>query len=1075
MMLFAVSAIAQERTISGTVTGREDGLPLPGVSVRVRGTQSGTMTSSNGKYAIKVPSSESFLEFSYLGYAPQAVKAGSAAVQDVSLVPDNKQLSEVVITALGIGREKKSLGYATQQVSGADLSKTNEPNVLNSLSGKIAGVQITGSGGAVGASSRIVLRGNNSFGNNQPLFVVDGVPIDNSSSDLTATSTGSTDYGSGIQDIDPNNILSVNVLKGANAAALYGSRAANGVVMITTKNGSSTKGLGISYSAGFSIENVYLLPKYQNKYGQGLGGSEYEWKLAGQPGTYNEWARENSYNYVDGAGGGVNDGEDQSWGPRLDAGLLIPQYNSPIGADGLPSPTPWISHPDNVKSFFRTGYTIDNNIALTSSSDKGSTRFSYTNQKQVGTIPNTDQMRNTIQLNTSQNITSKFKIDAMLNYVRTDNKNISGQGYNEYNPMQSIGSWFGRQVDMKDLKENQDKNLPTGAPYNWISNYHDNPYAIVNSIYNQSRTKDRLFGYVSATYNFDKWLNAMVRVGDDVSYEFRKETVSNREIAIYATNGGGNFSQYEFYKNEINADLILTGAGQLAKDFSLSYTAGANIRDNKVKFTKLEAKDLVVPGIYNIGNVNGNPSALNSFSHTRSNSLFGQASFGYKSWLYLDVTVRNDWSSTLPRDNWSYFYPSASLSWIFTDALAIDKSILNFGKVRGSWAQVGNATSAYQILRTFIPTASTFGGIPMYAVSSQLPPTTLRPEKVVSKELGLELGALNNRIRLDATYYNKTTTDQIMAVDLPKFTGNSTILINAGEIQNKGVELQLGATIVKQEDGFQWDIDLNWAKNKNKVNKLYTDPITGQELKSYPIATAWSVNVLAVPGQEFGEIRGAAYHRNANGDIEVNANGLLTFDSQKKIGNITPDWVGGITNTFKYRQFSLSFLLDFKKGGDFFSTTQMFGATTGVAEFTAEGNFRENGVVIGRDVLKGQKVVKADGTPNDKVISAQRFFNNVSYSGGGTEYDIIDGSYIKLRNINFTYSLPKSLTNRIGWLKGASLGVFANNVALLHTDKSNIARIDPETAFGGGNDGLGIEQYQIPSSRSIGLKLNLSL
>ena len=314
-----------------------------------------------------------------------------------------------------------------------------------------------------------------------------------------------------------------------------------------------------------------------------------------------------------------------------------------------------------------------------------------------------------------------------------------------------------------------------------------------------------------------------------------------------------------------------------------------------------------------------------------------------------------------------------------------------------------------------------------------------------------------------------------MGVALPKFTGSSTLLINAGEIQNKGIEIQLGGTIIEQEDGFQWDIDVNWAKNKNKVNKLYTDPNTGQELTNYPITSAWGMNISAIPGEEVGVIKGAAYHRNEKGEIVVNSLGLLTFDAQKPLGNITPDWVGGITNTFKYQNLSLSFLVDFRKGGDFFSTTTMFGATTGVLDYTAEGDFRENGVVIGRDVLKGYTVVKADGTPNDKVISAQKFFNNASYSGGGTEYDIIDGSYIKLRNINLSYSLPKTFTNRIGWLKGASLGLFANNVALLHTDKSNVSRIDPETGLGVGNDGLGIEQYQIPSSRSIGLKLNLSL
>jgi len=1070
------SALAQDRSLSGKVTSQEDGLGLPGVTVQVTGTTIGTQTDANGNYTLSVPSTAQSLTFSFIGFAKQTVTIGNRSTVSVSLVSDATQLGEVVVTALGVVREKKSLGYATQEVDGSQLTKTNEANVLNSLSGKVAGVQITGASGAVGSSSRIVLRGNNSFGNNQPLFVIDGVPVDNSATNLT--SSGSTDYGSGIQEIDPNNIESVNVLKGANAAALYGSRAANGVIMITTKSGKGEKGIGITYSGGFSFENVATLPKYQNKYGQGGTGSEYyynAYKNGGGTDSYNDWAIKNAYSYVDGMGSGVSDDVDESWGPRLDAGLMIPQFNSPRDANGDIIATPWISHPNNTRDFFKTGYTLDNNIAFTSNTDKGNTRFSYTNQKQTGSIPNTDQMRNTVQVSTTQNLTDKFTVEGLLNYVNTTNDNLIGQGYNSYNPMNSLGSWFGRQVDVKDLKAHSGETMENGAPYNWISLYHDNPYESVNSIFNQSRSKDRMFGYASASYKFNPWANLLLRVGNDWSYENRKETTSERQIDMFLEGKNGQFEQREYFRSELNADLLLTGTGDLSDEFSLSYTAGANIRDNKLKYTRIFAEDLVSPGTYNISNVNGNPQANNTINHLRSNSLFGQASLGYKSQLYLDLTARNDWNSSLPSENRSYFYPSASLSWIFTETLDLSNSILNFGKLRGSWAQVGNATDPFQIIPTYTAITPAFGGIPMYRVDPTIPPANLKPEAVTSTEFGIELAGFNNRLRFDATWYDKVTTDQIMNISLPRFTGASSVLINAGEIENKGLELHLGGTAIDHgNDGFRWDIDANWATNTNKVNKLYTDPNTGIKLDNYLLTSAWGVNISAEPGESFGVMKGYAYERNDEGAIVVDAGGMPIMNAQEEIGNVTPDWVGGLTNTFSYKNFSLSFLLDMRKGGDFFSVTDMFGSLTGVLDYTAEGNIRETGVIVGQEVLSDFKVVKEDGSPNDIRMSANDFFAGISYAGGGSEFSVIDGSYIKLRNIVLTYRLPGSLTSRYSWLKGAGVSVFANNVALLYTHKSNKAGVDPETGFGVGNDGLGIEQYQIPTNRSIGLKLNVA-
>lgn len=1094
LMLCSILALAQTpKSITGKVLDK-NGQPVAGAAVTVKGTKKGTAAGADGNFTISAKKGDVLL-ISALNFGNTEVSVDDETAYSVVLNPQENIVNEVVVTALGVKREKKALGYAMQEVKGDELTQTTENNVLNSLSGKAAGVQITNTGGAVGASASIILRGYNSFGNNQPLIVVDGVPISNGSTSVTpgalkntGTNTQSAvDYGSGIQDVDPENIASISILKGANAAALYGYRAGNGVILITTKTGKSAKkGIGVSYSGGYSFDNQYILPKYQDKYGQGSKGSEYWYNqyAASTPGplSYQDWSLQNGFAYVDGTGNGVNDGVDESWGPRLDIGLKLPQYNSPLDANGNRTATPWISHPNNVKDFFVTGNTFNNNVALTSNSEKGSTRLSLSSQQQNGTIPNTDQTKYSVQLNTSQNLTNKLKVDAMINYIKTDNKNLIGQGYNEFNPLQSLGSWFGRQVDVMDLKANWDKMMPnplypaTGVPYNWNLNYHDNPYLSIYKNLN-SRNKDRMIGYASASYAFNKWFNAMVRIGEDYSNEYRKQVTTSLATANFLTGQGGQFTEWNLYSSELNADLLFTGGGKLAKDFSLNYTAGANYRDAKTKNASVTANDLTVPDFYTITNVKGAPTNTMYQDRLRSNSVFGQASVGYKSWLFLDVTARNDWNSSLPKTSWSYFYPSASLSWIFTDALNLKSSILNYGKVRASWAKVGNATTPGQLQNTYVASANVFNGTTLYSPNSTLAPLNLRPEMTTGEEAGVELHFLNNRINLDATYYTKKTVDQIMKVNVSTSTGASAVLINAGEIQNHGVEVLLNLGILRTRSGLNWDMTFNWSKNTNKVNSLYTDPVTKQTLASYTLASAWATTIDAIPGQAFGVIRGAAYHRDSKtGAIVVNANGLPMFDKAQPIGNITPDWMGGVNNSFTYRNFNFSFLIDVRKGGDLYSVTDMFGANTGILEYTAAGNIREKGLVVGKDVLGGQKVVKADGTPNDIVVAADNAFKHLSYdgAGSGTQFDIMDGSYIKLRQIQLGYNLPARVVSKIGWVKGAGLSVFCHNVALLAVSKSNKAHIDPETAFGTDISSIGIEEYQIPSTRSVGVKLNVN-
>lgn len=1094
LLLCIATVIGQAKLITGKITDT-NGDPVIGATIQFKGQAKGTITDPAGAFKLEAANGQ-VLVVSGIGYETKEVTVTGSTL-NLTLAKSDKTISEVVVTALGIKREKKALGYAVQEVKGSELTQTTENNILNSLSGKAAGVQINNTGGAVGSSTSIVLRGYNSFGNNQPLIVVDGIPINNPQTTVVPGAIRNTsqdqpsavDYGNGLSDIDPENVASISILKGANAAALYGYRAGNGVILITTKSGKSAfKGVGVTYNGGVSFERQYVLPRYQNKYGQGSTSSEYWYnqyksQTPNNPLSYQDWATQNGFAYVDGMGDGVNDGVDESWGPRLDIGLKLPQYNSPLDANGNRTPTPWISHPNNVKDFFKTGFTLNNSVAMTANSSKGSTRLALGHQRQMGTIPNTDQTRYVAMLSTSQNLTDKLKVEAMANYIQTLNDNIVGQGYNEFNPLQSLGSWFGRQVDIMDLKNNWQKFLPnsqfpaTGAPYNWNTNYHDNPY--LSMYLNQNgRTKNRLIGYASVSYDFHKWFNLMGRIGTDWYSESRKQTTSYLTTANFVNGLGGQFTDWSIYQNEINADLIATGGGKLGNDFSLSYTAGGNYRDARYKNTSVTANDLTVPDFFTIGNAKGSPINTMRETHLRSNSVFAQASLGFRNWLYLDVTGRNDWNSSLPSNNRSYFYPSASLSWIFSDALKINNSsAFTYGKLRVSYAEVGNGTDPYQLVRSFVPQPGTFRGVSLYHEAYTLAPENLKPERAKSTEIGAELHFLENRLNLDATYYNKTTRDQIMPVGISGASGADFKLINAGEIQNKGVELQLNLGILRKENGLNWDMTINWAKNASKVNKLYTDPKTGQTLNWFQLASAWAVTIGAVPGQAYGVIRGADYVTDPkSGAIVVGANGLPQFAKDQVIGNITPDWFGGINNAFTYRNFNLSFLIDMRKGGDIFSVTQMFGANTGVMDFTADGKIRETGVVIGKDILGDRKVVDASGNPNTKVVAADRAFKYLSYDGAssGTKFDIIDGTFIKLRTIQFGYTLPANVVNRWGWLKGAGVSVFAQNVALLHVDKSNKSHIDPETGFGTDVTSLGVEEYQIPSNRSIGLKLNLS-
>jgi len=1075
---------AQTKTITGTVTGSDDGQPIPGVSIIVKGTTIGTITDTNGKYSLAVPQDATDLIFSFVGMETEDVSIQGRSVIDITLKSEALDIDEVVVTAMGISRQKKALGYAVQDVKGDDLAKVPNDNVLNTLNGRVSGVQVTSTSGAVGASSRITIRGNSSLrSNNQPLFVVDGVPISNATSG--AGQWGGQDFGNAVADIDPENIESMTVLKGASAAALYGSRALNGVILITTKKGSAQKkGIGVSYNFNIGFSNIYILPDYQNKYGQGYYGSEYWYKHLGAEDkglTYQEFAQGDykwyaGFSYYDGNWGGTMDGMDESWGPRLDIGLKLPQFDSPytLDADGRPvyEATPWVSQPDNVRDFFTTGINQTHNIALTGGNDKVFGRVAYTYDNTKGVIPNTDLVKHTVNVSTHIQLSKKFSVDANVNYVNNSSDNLPGQGYAVNNVMQSLGSWFGRQVNINNLKDHWQELNPWGNPYNWNSSYHNNPYWTVNNN-TTSRVRNRLFGNVLAKWNINDWMNLNFRAGTDFFQERRKHVEHNQSLDY----PNGYFWQNKRFNQETNLDLFLNVDKQLGDNWRVSGMLGGNFRQNIYNYTGMTANELTVPNFFDISNVNGNPIADMYTSNRETNSVYAQANISFKDYLFVGATARNDWSSTLPEGEWSYFYPSVNVGLDFTRALGIQSKWFSFGKIRGSYAIVGGDANPYSLNNVYYANTSAFKGITQYYYTRTLANANLKPEKKKSWEVGADLRFINNRIGLDITYYNSKTTDQIMAIQIPTSSGFGNKWINAGELSNKGIETTLYGDIFKNPNGFSWRMTVNWAKNDNQVVSLYGD------LESLQIGSSWSgLSVQARPGEEYGVIRGLGYVVDEKtGSYVVGDDGMpLVSQDNKTLGCVTPDWTGGIANDFSWKGLNLHVLIDGRHGGDFFSVTKMFGLYSGILEQTAQDDIRETGVVAGYNALQQYSFVHEDGTPlnnnledpnNTDVVSAQSFYENFY---GLKEESIIDGSFIKLREISLGYSLPKSMLGNQNVFQSMSLSFYIHNVALLYVDDSNDVKLDPETGYGNGNDGVGFEQYQLPPSRTMGLKLSVS-
>ncbi|NEW82378.1 MAG: SusC/RagA family TonB-linked outer membrane protein [Mariniphaga sp.] len=1067
-LLIVLNVSAQRQTITGVVKEKATNEFIPGASIVEKGTSNGTITGNTGEFALSVNKNVT-LQISFVGMEMQEIKVENQSKFEIYLEISREQIGDVVVTAFGIKRDKKALGYSVQDVSGQQLTASSPVNIVSSLSGKVAGAQIITSSGQVGASATIKIRGNKSLdGMSQPLFVVDGTPIMNNTNDAR-TNTARTDFGNSAMDIDPSSIESISILKGPSASALYGSRAADGVILITTKKGSSArKGFSVVLNSSMAFDNVNILPNYQNSYGQGYNGDEYNWKT-NYPSysTYQAFHDAREFKWAtDGTGRRMD--YDESWGTRLDVGLLVDQMQG--------KQQPWVSNPNNIKNFYETGVTTSNNIDLNMNSDRVTARFSVGHNKQNGTSPNTDQTKLNLGFNAGFKITDKFKIDVNLNFIDLSNDNLPQTGNSMRNPLVEFNSWFGRQVDMNYLKEHYNDIIDykgTPVAFNWMIDYptqHNNPYWLA---YNNTMSRDRkrTFGNFSATYTIAKGIDIMGRFGNDSYTEkrFYKFPQYTRDWDTeYKSAGNGTFWKQYQISNETNADLIMTIKKNLTPDISGFFNIGGNYRSTYDQYSSVAGTNLVIPNFYSTSNIEGTPSVSFTDYKKRSSSVFASANLGYKSYLYLDLTYRTDWSSTLPQSNWRYDYPSVNVGFIFTEALKMKSDILSFGKLRAGYAIVGSDTNPYQLTPTYGTGGTPFNGVTLYTQSATYPTNDLKPQKSKSFETGAELKFFKDRISLDLTYYQSRTFNQILGVGVSSATGYSTWYKNAGEIENKGFEIQASGVPVRGKH-FEWSIDITWSKNQNSVKSLESG-INQLQLSSL----YYNSYLMAIPGKPWGEIYGTDYQRNANGNALIGANGLpITTTTSQVLGNVNPDWIGGLRNTFTYKGITFSALIDMRQGGDVVSMTKAVGQYGGITQNTVEGGIRENGMIVEGVYNAGVKINNVDvsGQPNVTRISARTYFKATRPWGSEA---VIDGSFIKLREMNLSYTLSRVPMLKEAGIQSLTVGLFGRNLALLYKDKSNDVNIDPEVSTGGSLSGVGIEAYQLPPSRSIGLKVNIN-
>lgn len=1058
-------AMAQVRAITGKVTDAATSQPLPGVTVLVKGTTVGTATGADGTYSVNVPQGSNTLIFRFIGYKTIERTIGGASTVNVSMGTDTEQLQEVVVTALGIERTKNELPYAAQSVDGDEVSQTRQQNFTNALSGKVSGVQVQQNNN-LGGSTNVVIRGNKSIsGSNQALFVIDGVPIDNSTNNTAnqATGRGGYDYGNAAADINPDDIESMTILKGAAATALYGSRAANGVVMITTKKGSKAQGIGVTINSGanWGVIDKSTYTRYQKEYGRGYPGSEYSDEFPG----YYAIDIDNDGNLDRVAV--VND--DGSAGPRFDPNLLVYnwEYNDP-SSPYFGQPQPWVAGANDPTSFFETAYGTSHSISVDGSNDKGYFKVGYGRNSNDGMLPNSNVTKNFANFGASYKIIEKLTASTSVNYTETDGLGRFGTGYSGLNPNQGFRQWWGTDVDLEAqerayLYNRQNVTWNPRSLTDLRPMFFDNPYWTRYENFN-SDNRRRLLGNVRLDYEITDWLSIMGRVSLDTYDEIREERYAVGSVGV------SSYTRYNGRFSETNYDLMANLNRDLSENFNLTATVGTNIRDTKTSYIRSTTNGgLVVPRLYSLSN-SRNPLSppIEDDTRLRVNGYFASATLGYKELAFLDVASRVDQSSSLPTANNTYFYPSVSSSFVFSE-LFEPTYAFTYGKIRANYAEVGNMAQPLSVFTTYDLLAP-FGSTSLASVARTRNNLDLKPERTRSWEVGLEMSFMDARAGFDVTYYNASSVDQILRAPVSRATGIDERWINAGEVVNRGFEVAAFATPVKT-DAFSWTLNANWTRNRSEVVDL--GPIENYQIAAFQ----GGVTLNAAEGEPFGIIRGAGFVYNDNGQRVVGDNGLYLSNRNANtiIGDINPDWIGGLNNTLKYKDVSIGFLIDVKQGGDVFSLDQAYGQYTGIPDNTSFINDLGNPVrdpIIRNDdgsyapnsgglILPG---VKDDGTPNDTRVEV---FYAMGYNNPPAMH-VYDASYVKLREATIGYSLPESLVSKLGVFQGIDLSVYGRNLWIIH---KNTPYSDPEEGLSAGTLSLGYQSGAYPTLRNFGFNV----
>ena len=1065
MVFFTISCLMAQKTISGKVTD-DQRRPLPGVNVVIKGTTTGVTTDLDGNYRLSVDDDASLI-FSFIGFDAQEVEVGTRTTIDISL-GGATELQEVIVTGFG-EREKKALGYSVQQVDGEKISQTKETNLINALQGQVAGVQIQGSQSTLGGSSRITIRGANSFfRENQPLFVVDGVPVANNSRSGPSQQVGfggaqAYDYGNTISDINPADIESMSVLKSAAATAIYGVRGSNGVIVITTKKGKKRKGIGVSVNSAVTFDEVQNLIPHQQVYGGG----------ATQPteSGFIEFT-ENGQSFL-----APVYAKDGSWGPKYDPNVQVRHWDSwdPNSANYRET-RPWVAPENGYEDFFETGTTWTNSVSLEGGSDLGTFRIGYTNVDQTGTLPNSNLARNTISFNASLSPTEKLYVSASANFVNQETSGRNITGYNNGNPMQAFTQWWQSNLDVRRLESDR---MVDGTPFTWNAigpaidsngeliafnaapQFFDNPF-FVRREYLQVDEKDRLFGNIDINYDLFDFLTVNFRaMRDGYSWDFREGIPQGSiEQSIYR----------ETYRSfvETNYQFQLLFDKKIG-DFSINGNFGLNrMRQANNSDAVSTVGGLALGGFFHLSNsvepvryVGGNPVRRGI------NSAFAIASFGYKDMLYLEATGRFDEDSTLPESENPFFYPSVSTSFVFTELPALSGNILDFGKIRVAYGEASNGGRPFQLATTFRPLTPNFGTAPRFTVPNARNNPNLGPETTTEFEVGTTLNFFKSRIGLDLAYYSRATEDQIVPVSVSPASGFTSSVLNTGKMTNKGVEVTLNVTPVRTGD-FQWDMNVNFATFNNEIVEL------SEGVQSITLGATWSAELRQQEGFPFMGLWGSDFVRenfelNEDGTVAVNEGAIVVDDNgapsltpRMFLGSAIPDFTGGFRNTFSYKGINLGVLVDFQKGGIIHSTSLQWARFSGVIEETVFQNgvdIRENGFVL--------PAVTASGEPNTVALPAQTYFQ--TYEWPAATPNVYDASFIKLREINLSYSIPQNLIQNTPF-NNVSVGVFGRNLALLYAD---IPHLDPQVITGSGNS-QGLENAQVPPTRSIGFNLGFT-